>query len=120
MSRSDELYLRDILESGARIQNYTKDLDVERFKEDELRVDGVLFNLMTIGEAIKNIPKDVQATYPEVRWRDISRFRDRIVHHYFRLDLDIVWEIVDVHLPILIEQVEKLLEQYEAKQEGDE
>jgi uncharacterized protein with HEPN domain len=117
MSRSHELYLRDIVKAGERIQRFVAGLDSDAFKQDDLRVDGVLFNLMIIGEAIKSIPDETQQKYPEVRWRDISRFRDRIVHHYFKLDLNIVWEIVDVHLPVLIEQVEKLLE--EASNEED-
>lgn len=111
MSRSHELYLRDILKAGERIKRFTDGLDSDAFKADELRVDGVLFNLMTIGEAIKNIPQDMRDKYPDVRWRDISRFRDRVVHHYFKLDLDIVWEVVDIHLPVLVEQVEKLLQE---------
>lgn len=111
MSRSLELYLRDILKADERIKQSTEGLDSVSFKADQLRIDAVLFNLMTIGEAIKNIPQDMRDKYPNVRWRDISRFRDRIVHHYFKLDLDIVWEVVDIHLPVLIEQVEKLLEE---------
>lgn len=111
MSRSLELYLRDILKAGERIRQSTKGLDSDNFKADQLRIDAVLFNLMTIGEAIKNIPQEMRDKYPNVRWRDIGRFRDRIVHHYFKLDLDIVWEVVAIHLPILIEQVEKLLEE---------
>ena len=110
MSRSHELYLRDILKAGERIQAYTKDLTLESFQVDALRADAVLFNLMTIGEAIKSIPDDLQAKAPNVRWRDISRFRDRVVHHYFKLDLKLVWEVVDEHLPILVEQVKQLLD----------
>lgn len=113
MSRSHELYLRDILKSGERINRFTSKLDADEFKADDLRVDGVLFNLMTIGEAIKNLPDDMRQKYPNVRWRDISRFRDRVVHHYFKLDLDIVWEIVEIHLPLLITQVEKLLDEFD-------
>ncbi len=109
MSRSHELYLQDILTAYERIQRFTEELTLDAFKEDELRVDGVLFNLMTIGEAIKSIPQEEQDKYPDVRWKDISRFRDRVVHHYFTLDLDIVWEIVQVYLPVLAKQVKEML-----------
>lgn len=114
MSRSHELYLRDILRAYQRILDFTDGLESEDFKGDELRIDGVLFNLMTIGEAIKNIPQEQQDKYPNVRWKDISRFRDRVVHHYFKLDLEIVWEIIQDHLPILAKQVEKMLNESDA------
>lgn len=80
---------------------------------------GVLFNLMTIGEAVKNIPDELRELHPDVRWRDIGRFRDRVVHHYFGLDLDIVWEVVDIHLPILKKVVEELLHSMEEKADDD-
>jgi len=109
MSRNYELYLRDILEAAQRIERYIAEVDKDSFKADDMRVDGVLFNLMTVGEAAKNIPDEVREHYPDVRWRDISRFRDRVVHHYFGLDLDIVWEIATVHLAPLKEFAEQLL-----------
>lgn len=107
--RTYELYLNDILKATERIQQYVAEITSDAFKADDMRVDSVLFNLMTIGEAVKNIPDDVRAGFPEVRWRDIARFRDRIVHHYFGIDLDIVWEIVDIHLPVLKQHVEQLI-----------
>jgi uncharacterized protein with HEPN domain len=110
MSRVYELYLRDILKAIERIKLHTNDVDEEAFKAGDISVDGVLFNLMIIGEAVKNIPDEVKTQIPEVRWRDIGRFRDRVVHHYFALKLDIVWEIITLHLPVLQTSVEKLLE----------
>lgn len=109
MSRNYELYLRDILKAIGRIERYIGNDDKDTFKTDDMRVDSVLFNLMTIGEAVKNIPDELRQRHPDVRWRDIGRFRDRVVHHYFGLDLDIVWEIVEIHLPPLKEFVEQLL-----------
>ena len=119
MSRNDLLYLKDILKAVGRIETYISNVDVENFKTDNMRVDSVLFNLMTIGEAVKNIPDSLRNQYPEVRWNDIGRFRDRVVHHYFGLDLDIVWEIVDVHLPILKTHVEQLLEMVQQQDSDD-
>ena len=108
MSRNDELYLNDILKAIDRIERYTSDLDQDTFKSNDLCVDGVLFNLMTVGEAVKHIPDNWRRRYPTVRWRDIGRFRDRVVHHYFGLDLDIVWEIVTVHIPPLYTAITQL------------
>jgi uncharacterized protein with HEPN domain len=117
MPRASDLYLHDIMRAISRIETLTTELEESTFTADNLQVDGVLFNLMTIGEAVKNIPDEVRDQYPEIRWRDIGRFRDRVVHHYFALDMAIVWEIVSMHLPLLKRAVETLLEQ--AAQEDD-
>lgn len=112
MSRAYRLYLEDILRALDRIDILMAGRDKESFTIDDVNVDGVLFNLITIGEAVKNIPDVIRDQIPEVRWRDIGRFRDRVVHHYFALDMGIVWEIVQVHLPVLRVQVEALLNDF--------
>lgn len=109
MSRTYRLYLNDILKAIARINQYTAGIDLASFKADTMRIDSALFNLMTIGEAVKNLPDEIRTQIPEVRWRNIARFRDRVVHHYFTLDPEIVWEIIQVHLPVLHEHALKLL-----------
>jgi len=109
MPRAYKLYLEDILRALDRIDILMADREEVAFTIEDVNVDGVLFNLITIGEAIKNIPEDVRKQMPDVRWRDIGRFRDRAVHHYFSLDMAIVWEIVTVHLPVLRTHVEALL-----------
>lgn len=119
MSRTYELYLHDILEAVDRINRYLQGVDEQAFKRNDIRVDGIMFNLIIIGEAVKSIPADVQAHAPEVRWRDISRFRDRVVHHYFATDLGIVWEVVTVHIPILRTHVEKLLQALKDTEDGE-
>jgi uncharacterized protein with HEPN domain len=86
-----------------------RSLDAVVFKAGALETDGVLFNLMTIGEAAKNVPQDVRELMPEIDWGDIGRFRDFVVHHYFGIDLDKVWIIVTNDLPILKQQIEILL-----------
>ncbi|MEP6988760.1 MAG: HepT-like ribonuclease domain-containing protein, partial [Chloroflexota bacterium] len=89
---------------------YLDDITEDGFKADQLRIDGVLFNLMIIGEAVKNLPDDMKAKTPEIQWRNIGRFRDRVVHHYFSTNIDIVWEIVQDYLPALRKHVETLLD----------
>ncbi len=67
MSRTYELYLRDILKASSQINEFVSDLDADMFKADALRVNAVLYNLIIIGEAIKNIPDEVTNQYPTVR-----------------------------------------------------
>jgi uncharacterized protein with HEPN domain len=117
MSRNYKLYLNDILTAIGKINHFVAGISQDDFAFDAMRVDSVLYNLMVIGEAVKNIPEEVKTEHAEVRWRDISRFRDRVVHHYFRTDLEIVWEIVQIHLPVLKQHTEKILEELESSSE---
>ena len=110
----------DVRQAIERIDRYTAGLDAESFKADDMRIDSVLFNLMTIGEAVKNLPDDVRDDNPDVRWRDMARFRDRVVHHYFGIDADIIWEIVEEHLPVLRQHIEGLLKDIEDSEHGEE
>jgi uncharacterized protein with HEPN domain len=118
MPRSVELYLNDILTAIQRIEGYVEGLDEDDLASDQMRLDGILYNLTTIGEAVKNIPENIRNRTPEVRWREAIRFRDRVAHHYFSIDPSIIWEIVSIDMPALRPHVEKLLQ--EVKQEGSD
>lgn len=110
MPRAFELYLNDIRRALEAIQRFTKDHDEKRFTNDEMRLHSVLYNLMVIGEAVKNLPDEMQEQIPSVPWRDIERFRDKLVHHYFSIRPEIVWQIVQEDLPLLSAAATKLLD----------
>lgn len=110
MPRDYELYLNDIQTAIQNIERFTALLDEAAFTTDEIRLHSTLYNLMVIGEAVKNLPDDMQAKVPAVPWRDIERFRDKLVHHYFSIKPTIVWQIVQEDLPILKAAVEELLQ----------
>jgi uncharacterized protein with HEPN domain len=73
-------------------------------------VDAVIRNLEVIGEAVKNIPPEIRSKYPEVPWRQIAGFRDVVIHHYFGVDLNIVWTVIRKHLKELKPKIERILE----------
>ncbi len=115
MSRNYYIYLRDILKATRRVQVYVVGLDFEGFQANPQVIDAVLFNLLTIGEAVKNIPESVKGRYPQVAWREPGRFRDLVANYYFRLDNSIVWGIVQTDLPLPAAQVGEIV-----KLEGEE
>ncbi|MCK6581066.1 MAG: DUF86 domain-containing protein [Anaerolineae bacterium] len=94
-------------------------LDERAFKAGAAEADGILFNLMTIGEAAKNVPQEIRDIMPEIAWSDIGRFRDFVVHHYFSIDMDRVWRIVHTDLPELSQQVSALQKRLEEKSGGE-
>ena len=108
MPREYKVYLRDILEAIGRIERYTENMNFEDFSNNELIQDGVI-SLEIIGEAVKYLPDDIKKDYPEVEWRKIAGLRDILIHAYFGVDLEIIWDIVKNKVPELKEMVKKIL-----------
>lgn len=111
MPRDSRLYLSDIRKAIGRIETSIHGLDKTLFSQDDEKVDSVLFNLMTIGEAAKNVPQTIRDKNPDISWSAIGRFRDFVVHHYFDIDMDKVWDILQFDIPDLKQQIEALLQE---------
>jgi uncharacterized protein with HEPN domain len=113
--RSDIDYLFDILESIQRCLSYTTGLDWDSFVIDFRTQDAVVRNLEIIGEAVKALSSQLRDTYPEIPWKDVDGARDRLIHHYFGINNEIIWEIVQVDLPELLPQIQKILRALDKK-----
>ena len=101
MSRDWRLFILDIHESAARIVDYVGAMGRDEFFRDSKTVDAVMQNLVIIGEAAKKIPTDVRRRYPTVEWKKMTGLRDIVVHDYFGIDEDIIWDVVSVRIPEL-------------------
>ncbi len=111
MSKRDiGLLLEDMLESSLKIKRYTKGLDYDSFIADDKTIDAVVRNFEIIGEAANKIDPDFRTRNPEIEWKRIRGFRNRIVHDYFGVDYRIVWSIIEDYLDELITWIEKLIE----------
>ncbi|MFH1149570.1 MAG: DUF86 domain-containing protein [Actinomycetota bacterium] len=93
--------IADIIEATEKIERYTAGLDHDAFVSDEKTIDSVARNLEIMGEAANRIPEPFKSVHPEVEWRRIVGLRNRIVHDYFDVDLEIIWEILQQELPAL-------------------
>lgn len=109
MPRDSRVYLDDVLEGAERVRTYTAGLSLASFREDPRTVDAVVRNLEIIGEAVKNLPDDVRARHPEVAWKRIAGLRDLLIHQYFGIDYEIIWDVVTTKLPVLEDQVRRIL-----------
>lgn len=106
--RTDRDFLADIQESIRRIGAYTIGMTYEAFLMDIKTQDAVIRNLGIIGEAAKNLSEDLRTRYPEVPWRSMAGVRDRLIHHYFGVNLDIVWQIATAELAGVAAQLDKI------------
>jgi uncharacterized protein with HEPN domain len=109
MSKRDpSLLIGDILESAQKILDYTHTLTREDFVNDSKTIDAVARNFEIIGEAASRLPLEFRESHPAIEWRRIVGLRNRIVHDYFGIDYQVVWEIKSTYLPKLIEALQQI------------
>jgi uncharacterized protein with HEPN domain len=102
VSRDWRLYWDDIVTSCDRVQKYTQGFDWAAFESDQKTIDAVVRNLEIIGEAAKNLPLEARDLCPEIEWRKISGLRDIVAHAYFGIDKALIWDVVQVKVPELL------------------
>jgi uncharacterized protein with HEPN domain len=107
--RTPKLLLEDIIESAEKILQYTNGISFEEFSKDNKTVDAVIRNFEIIGEASNLLPDEVKDKYSEIDWHRIRGFRNRIVHDYFGVDLQIIWKIIFDQIPGLITEITKII-----------
>jgi len=112
------LYLEDMLQSMERIEEYLGSLNFRKFKMNYLIVDAIIRNFEIIGEASKNVPKNVQEKYPEIPWKKMYGLRNLIAHEYFGIDYEMIWEIAKKNLPQNRTDLTKIIDKEKAQ--GDD
>ena len=108
-NRGDEDLLGDMQEAIRRITTYTGEMSYHTFLNDTRTQDAVIRNLEIIGEAAKNISAELRMKHPDLPCTDMARVRDRLIHRYFGVNLDIVWQIAREELPKVAAQIESII-----------
>jgi uncharacterized protein with HEPN domain len=104
--------LQDIIEAIDQIMRYAAS-GREKFERDELIQNWFLRHLQIIGEAAYRVPDEVKAQTPNIPWAKIIGMRHILVHDYFQIDTEVVWEVVEKDLPVLRRDIESLLKKME-------
>jgi uncharacterized protein with HEPN domain len=107
--RPIRLLLEDIRDAVGKVKRYTQGISRDAFMADERTADAVVRNLEIIGEASSRLPKEFRDTHSNIEWAQIIGLRHRIVHDYFGIDLEMVWEILQNGLPNFRQQLETIL-----------
>jgi uncharacterized protein with HEPN domain len=102
-------FLQHILGSLELIQEYLLKVSEKKFKSTPAIQDQVLYRLLIIGEAVKNMPEEIRKQHTDIPWKAIAGLRDVLIHQYFGVDLDEVWAILKNRLPLLKKQIEKIV-----------
>jgi len=104
--RPEREYLTDIVEAGRRIITYLANMEYAAFLQDTKTQDAVVRNLEIIGEAAKQVSEEFKNASPQIPWKNIAGMRDKLIHDYFGVNLDIVWNVVKQDLPVLLNHLE--------------
>jgi len=108
-------YINDILDAMTKAESFIVDYDFEIFSRDWKTIFAVIRALEIIGEATKKIPENIRANYSNIPWKSIAGIRDKLIHGYDNIDLNLVWETVDQQIPYLKHQFQKILKDFASK-----
>ena len=113
MKKDPVIFIKHILESIKNIESFSLGLSKSEFEENRMKQSAIIRELEIIGEAAKNLPVEFTAKHPHVEWNRIAGTRDKLAHHYFGVDLNVIWDIIKYDLPELKTKVQKILKEIE-------
>ncbi|MBD3203744.1 DUF86 domain-containing protein [Candidatus Woesearchaeota archaeon] len=108
--KDNNIFLKHILGNIEKIEDFSKNMSKEEFIKEDLKQYAIIRAIEVIGEAVKNLPSSFRKKYPDVAWKEIAGTRDIIIHQYFGIDLDIIWNIIKKELPVLKKEIKIILE----------
>jgi len=111
--RDFRVYLEDMVEAINCIEDYTQGMSYEDFVKDKKTIDAVVRNFEIIGEAAKNVPNEVRKNYSNLPWKEMSGMRDKLIHAYFGVKLDVLWKTIKERLSAVKLLVEEALSELE-------
>ena len=116
MSNKNPLFfLKDIQNSLNKIFKYTDNITFDQFFNDDITKDAVERNFEIIGEAVKNLSDEFKSDYPNIPFKQIAGMRDKLIHNYFGVDYEIIWETIKNNLPVFKKQIDEII-----KKESDQ
>ncbi|MBF0520584.1 MAG: DUF86 domain-containing protein [Nitrospirae bacterium] len=108
-NRDYRMFLQDIFDSAAKIEQYTYTMDFDSFQHNQMAADAVIRNFEIIGEASTHIPDAIKLKYPSIPWNKMKAIRNIVIHAYFGIDYETLWETIKTSLPLLKEEIANII-----------
>jgi uncharacterized protein with HEPN domain len=108
MIKKDQVYLEHILEAITKIESFTKGISRFDFDNNVMIQDAIIRNIEIIGEATKKISNEFAQSHQEIPWPEMAGMRNKLIHDYMDVDLDVVWKTIEVDLPLLKELISNI------------
>jgi uncharacterized protein with HEPN domain len=108
---NDRVYLMHVRDSLHEVQTFIQDESYESFLKNRMAQNAVMRSFEVVDEAARRVSPDLRKAHPEVPWRLMSDFRNKLIHDYFGLDLEVIWRTATEDTPVLLQQIEKLMEE---------
>ena len=102
-------YIQDILDSINDIKTFVREINFEQFKNDKKTINAVVRSIEIIGEAAKKIPEALKNKYPDIPWKKMTGMRDKLIHEYFGIDIEILWKTAKENISGLEKQIKRLI-----------
>jgi uncharacterized protein with HEPN domain len=109
MKKDAKVFVEHILDSIKKIKEFTRGISKKKFEKDIKLQDALIRRIEIIGEAVKNLPVNFKDKYTEIPWTEIAGMRDKLMHHYFGIDLNTVWKTLKEDMPELEKVIEKII-----------
>ena len=109
--KSDLIFIQYILESTNAVMNFSKNISKDELISNRFKRNAIVREIEIIGEAVKNISEDLKNKHKEVEWKEIVGTRDKMIHHYFGVDVNIILNIIKKDIPILERQMKKIMDE---------
>lgn len=110
---NDRLYLAHVRDSLMEVRAFVRDESYESFRENRMVQNAVLRSFEVVGEAARRVSAGFREAHPEVPWRLMGDFRNKLIHDYFDLDLEIIWKTATEDAPSLLRQIEEIIDEGE-------
>ena len=101
-------YINDLIQACEDILSFTEGMSYSDFASDKKTINAVVRSLEVIGEATKKLPMSLRGKYPDVPWKHMAGMRDKLIHEYFGIDKQMIWQVVQKHIPKILPSIKEI------------